>query len=177
MAIPGCVDLKFRKCDGDGKVEDVDWLEDTWMVLNMDAKKGEDGNRIVGLAFDPKDEGYVITSMRDGGVGLWKIEYEREDNDPKGAFISQIHKNTSMCAHIVWHKDERNNHANLYLTLQNGSMVTFSGRDSIVKEKVVSSYKKPISPQKNQVSHISCLKKKLTSYNFGKVVKLLIHST
>lgn len=79
VAIPGCVDLKFRKKDSNGaEEEDMDWLKDTRMVLNMDAKKGEDGNGIVGLAFDPKDDGYVIASTKDGGIGLWRIDYERE---------------------------------------------------------------------------------------------------
>ena len=64
LAFPGETFLQFRR-----KAENEEWSKKDCMALKMGDKIGE----IVSLAHDPKKEGYVVTSSRDGKICLWQI--------------------------------------------------------------------------------------------------------
>ena len=93
LGLPGSPELKFRmmeKTGGGGEVEvgdgEYDWCKENRMVLNMELGRdanGENSNDsddtcIVGMAFDPENEGYVVTSLRNRSISLWKINKERK---------------------------------------------------------------------------------------------------
>lgn len=67
IALPGDKDLQLRR-----KVENDDaWIKKDCIVLGPSESEAE--SDIVAIAFDPKNEGFVVTSSRDGNVGLWKL--------------------------------------------------------------------------------------------------------
>ncbi len=65
LGLPGEKDLHFRWKGGDEFKRD-------FMIL---PKMGNDSinGELVGMAFDPLNEGYVVTSSRDGMISVWKI--------------------------------------------------------------------------------------------------------
>ena len=72
LGLPGAVDLQFRRNDGG-----ANWFKKDRMVLaSFGGGEGNTGE-IVGMAFDPCNEGYVVTSSKDGKICVWKMN----DND------------------------------------------------------------------------------------------------
>jgi hypothetical protein len=63
------------------------------------------------------------------------ISLNLKEDEPEGTFVKEIVSNESMCTHIIWHKDERTNTESLYMALQNGSMMTITGRDNFIPKK------------------------------------------
>lgn len=87
VGIPGSRDLQLRRKSisensNDGSEdEDRDWLTKDRVVLGPSHKKkdGEDDTgEIVSIAFDPLNSGYVVTSFRNGAVGVWKLKDDTE---------------------------------------------------------------------------------------------------
>jgi WD40 repeat protein len=82
LAIPGENFLQFRRKSS----KNEDWSKKECMALKMGEKIGE----IVSLAHDPKNEGYVVTSGRDGKICLWQIT--------KGETMKVSIKRTLFCS-------------------------------------------------------------------------------
>lgn len=77
IGFPGSNELKFRKRENSD--EGMDWLKKNRMILNFAEKSSEGSDSsIVGLAFDPSNDGYAITSTRDGNIGLWRFDNYRQ---------------------------------------------------------------------------------------------------
>ncbi len=68
LGLPGEKDLHFRRKGADGFKKD-------FIIL---PKMGEDSlqEELVGMAFDPLNKGYVVTSSRDKMISVWKISNE-----------------------------------------------------------------------------------------------------
>jgi len=144
LGIPGSVDLKLRIKDKhkhshkQNQDDSKEWYERSDMILDLqNGKEASDVKGIVGLAFDPSDDGYVVTSARDGKIALWQIFQSRKNEDqPTGQFVKEITNCESMCTHILWHKDETTKKETLFLALENGSMMTMHGRASFIPLEV-----------------------------------------
>lgn len=159
IAIPGEKDLQFRRNDGSNNVPkdqrkstNVEWFARDRLVWKQDVdathtesrsssnKNGlgdrggahdyDEDNVIVGIAMDPHNEGYVVTSSYNGAIGLWKLDKDAKDDEPQGQFVGNIHHTDSFCSHMLWHKGESEA---LLLALENGSMQVILGRDKIVE--------------------------------------------
>jgi WD40 repeat protein len=70
LALPGDKDLQLRRKTN----SDSNWMKNDCIVLSP--SNDESNCEIVAISFDPRNEGYVVTSSRDGKVGLWKLTDE-----------------------------------------------------------------------------------------------------
>ncbi len=68
LVMGGSKDLQIRR---KGDEADREWMKKDKLVL---APKNETTGEIVAIAFDPLNEGYIVTSFRNGKIGIWKLK-------------------------------------------------------------------------------------------------------
>jgi len=133
IAIPGEIDLQLRRSATGESIEK--WFAQERLVLKSMEKTQNKNEQIVAIVFDPRQEGYVITSSENGNVGLWKLRENMEDNEePEGRFLGIITTTDSLCTDILWQKGEQES---LLLALENGSMRSIEGRDCILPKALL----------------------------------------
>lgn len=152
LVIPGEKDLQFRRkrLNQEGQQDGVvEWFAKDRLVWKQctaggsDDKKGgatpQDGKSahedehddlIVGIAVDPRNEGYIVTSSVNGSIGLWKLDLDAKEDEPQGRFLGNILSTESFCTHLVWDKCETET---LFLALENGHVQVIQGRDKILE--------------------------------------------
>ena len=84
IAIPGEIDLQLRRSATGESIEK--WFAQERLVLKSMEKTQNKNEQIVAIVFDPRQEGYVITSSENGNVGLWKL---RENMEVSFDFVRQ----------------------------------------------------------------------------------------
>lgn len=149
LAIPGEKDLQFRRRSMNQEQDGVQWFAKDRLVwkqcLSGTEKRKETSSRddadddlIVGIAVDPSNEGYIVTSSLNGSIGLWKLDLDAKDDEPQGRFLGNILRTDSFCTHLLWKRDESET---LFLALENGYVQVVEGRDNILKQSKVQAKK------------------------------------
>lgn len=142
LAIPGEKDLQLRRKrqESQGQGGGVkEWFAKDLLVWKQNGNNGNTGNAdddvIVGIAVDPRNEGYVVTSSLNGAIGLWKVDLDAKNDEPQGRFLGNILHTESLCTHLLWKKEESSEI--LFLALDNGYVQLIDGRDSILEKSFI----------------------------------------